>query len=166
MSSYTISELSQRTGIKRRNIHFYIQQRLLPPPKGAGLGARYDDEHVMRLQAIPILRKRGLKLDEIRDQLTEMTMGSIKRLVSGYEPDRTEALAGLPARRAATMSYRTASPPPQADSLRRYTLAKGVELLVDNHNHSAIHRHIPQLAQAVKQILKGSGKPRQNGDKQ
>ena len=166
MASYTINELSERTGTKRRNIYFYVQQRLLPPPKGAGLGARYDDEHVMRLQAIPILRKRGLKLDEIRERLTHMKSGSIKRLIGGYEPEQSEALAGIPARRAKPMNYRAASPPPQADSLRRYTLAKGVELLVDSTNHSAIHGHIPQLAQAVKQILRGSRKPRQNGDEQ
>ena len=40
-----------------------------PPPEGAGLGARYSDEHLLCLRAIPVLRNRGLRLDEIRERL-------------------------------------------------------------------------------------------------
>src|SRR5919109_4051628 len=67
MAEYTITELSELSGVNRRNIHFYVQQSLLPPPEGAGLGARYTDEHLLRLRAIPALRSRGLRLDEIRE---------------------------------------------------------------------------------------------------
>lgn len=62
----SIQELCDQCGLSRRTVHFYSQQGLIPPPTGAGLGARYLEEHVLRLQLIPLLRGQGLRLDEIR----------------------------------------------------------------------------------------------------
>src|SRR6266481_623465 len=69
VAEYTIGELVSLSGVNRRNVHFYVQQGLLPPPRGAGLGARYSDKHLLCLRAIPVLRNRGLRLDEIRERL-------------------------------------------------------------------------------------------------
>ena len=40
-TSFTIQELVDLSGVPRRNIYFYAQQGILPPPQGAGpSGAR------------------------------------------------------------------------------------------------------------------------------
>src|SRR5437870_13829308 len=78
VAEYTIGELVSLSGVNRRNIHFYVQQGLLPPPHGAGLGARYGDEHLLCLRAIPVLRNRGLRLDEIRERLAGSDARSIE----------------------------------------------------------------------------------------
>lgn len=68
---YSIQELCDITGLPRRTVHFYTQQGLLPPPTGAGLGARYSNTHLTRLRLIPILRQRGLRLDQIRERFEQ-----------------------------------------------------------------------------------------------
>ena len=68
-----INELVEKSGVPRRTIHFYVQQGLLPPAEGAGLAARYSEEHLLRLAAIPVLRRRGLRLDEIRREFQQRT---------------------------------------------------------------------------------------------
>lgn len=100
-STYEIQELVTLTGVQRRNIYFYVQQGLLPPPVGAGLAARYTEVHLLRLCLLPVLRRKGLKLDQIREQLAGMSaaemesileregrepMGQVRETVQSYEP--------------------------------------------------------------------------------
>jgi DNA-binding transcriptional MerR regulator len=80
-TEYTIQELSQKSGVSRRNIYFYTQQGILPPPAGAGLAARYAEIHLRRLQAIPILRRQGLRLDEIRARLQLSDEAALEQLL-------------------------------------------------------------------------------------
>jgi DNA-binding transcriptional MerR regulator len=61
-------------------IHFYSQQGILPPPSGAGLGAHYDEGHLLRLLLIPALRQQGLRLDEIRSRLAGMDLDALQAL--------------------------------------------------------------------------------------
>jgi DNA-binding transcriptional MerR regulator len=77
-SEYTIQDLYELTRIPRRTIHFYTQQGILPPPSGAGLGARYDDIHLMRLRLIPFFRRQGLRLDDIRKKFNELSIDKLK----------------------------------------------------------------------------------------
>jgi DNA-binding transcriptional MerR regulator len=142
MADYTITELSERSGVNRRNIHFYIQQGLLPPAEGAGLGARYRDEHLLRLRAIPVLRSRGLRLDEIRERL------------AGLDAHAVEALLAQPLAAGSGRSLpHPASPRPPAEAITRYTLAPGVELLVGPDADRAWHAQIAELAEAIRRIL-------------
>jgi DNA-binding transcriptional MerR regulator len=134
MADYTITELSERSGVNRRNIHFYVQQGLLPPAEGAGLGARYTEEHLLRLRAIPILRNHGLRLDEIRERLV------------GMDASAVEALLARP-------PSAPARPQPQAEAVTRYTLAPGVELLIGPDADRAWHAQIADLAEAIRRIL-------------
>jgi DNA-binding transcriptional MerR regulator len=67
MSEYTIQELIEQTVTPRRTIYFYTQQGILPPLQGAGLSARYQQVHLLRLKLIPVLRRQGLRLDQIRE---------------------------------------------------------------------------------------------------
>src|SRR5688500_13864416 len=81
MADYDIGELSELSGVTRRNIHFYVQQGLLPPAGGAGLGARYSDAHLLRLKAIPLMRARGLRLDQIRGRLSNLKTAEVEALL-------------------------------------------------------------------------------------
>ena len=68
---YTIGELSGLSGLSRRAIHYYVQQKLLQPPLGAGRGFYYLEEHLERLRLIGDLQQKGLSLDEIRVRVAE-----------------------------------------------------------------------------------------------
>jgi DNA-binding transcriptional MerR regulator len=83
---YTISELERLTGLGRRTIHFYTKEGLIPPPEGAGGGARYGEEHLLRLKLIGEFQKSRLRLDEIRDALNIMSIEEMRSRV-----DRAEA---------------------------------------------------------------------------
>ncbi len=75
---YTISDLEARTGINRRTIHFYVKEGVLPAPQGTGGGARYGEEHLLRLQLTRELQKSHLKLSGIREALDGMTEGQMR----------------------------------------------------------------------------------------
>jgi Ca-activated chloride channel family protein len=119
---YTIADLEAASGVNRRNIHFYIQQGLVPPAAGAGLGARYDDEHLLRLRAIPVLRNRGLRLDEIREKLARIKTADLQGLLSQPQPP-----PGAPVRTIADGSQSRVT----GRTAIRYEIAPGVEVLVD-----------------------------------
>lgn len=78
---YTISELEKLTGTPRRNIHFYTQQKVIPPPAGTGGAARYRDEHLLRLLLIREMKKSHLKLSGIREALDAMNVEDMRDLL-------------------------------------------------------------------------------------
>jgi DNA-binding transcriptional MerR regulator len=90
-SSYSIQDLCDQTGLPRRTIHFYTQQGLLPPPEGAGLGSRYGEIHLLRLQAIPRLRQQGLRLDQIRQEFSQLDPQSLRDLLLQAPPSTKPA---------------------------------------------------------------------------
>jgi Ca-activated chloride channel family protein len=139
MAEYTITELSALSGVNRRNIHFYIQQGLLPPADGAGLGARYTDEHLLRLRAIPVLRDRGLRLDTIREQLAGLDAAAVQALL---DQPAAPAANGFPPRLPPRR-------PPTGEIVTRYRLAPGVELLVGPGADPAWHSRIAELAASI-----------------
>jgi DNA-binding transcriptional MerR regulator len=148
MTEYTINEIVSLSGVNRRNIHFYVQQGVLPPPQGAGLGARYSEEHLLYLRAIPVLRNRGLRLDEIRERLTAMDTRSIEALLA--EAIQQEK----PVHQHRSLS--SLNPiKPKAQHLVRYTLAPGVELLVDSTN-STVNGQVTELLQSAQKIFQRS----------
>jgi len=79
--TYTISDLEKISELNRRTIHFYTKERLLPPPEGAGGGARYGEEHVLRLKLIGEMQRSRLKLSEIRIELNAMSIEMMRNLV-------------------------------------------------------------------------------------
>ena len=66
---YTIDDLVALTGVSRRNIRYYVQEGLLPPPAGRGRGGFYYDSHLERLRRIRALQDQGLRLATIREHL-------------------------------------------------------------------------------------------------
>jgi DNA-binding transcriptional MerR regulator len=155
VAEYTIGELVSLSGVNRRNIHFYVQQGLLPPPQGAGLGARYSDEHLLCLRAIPVLRNRGLRLDEIRERLAGSDARSIEAFLA-------EAPKPAPKDREPLCGTMPTPSKPKAQHLVRYTLAPGVELLVDSANSTA-SAQVADLIQSAQKIFQPN--PQQNGGK-
>src|SRR5712691_5019154 len=155
MAGYTIGELVSLSGVNRRNVHFYVQQGLLPPPQGAGLGARYSDEHLLCLRAIPVLRNRGLRLDEIRARLAGSDARSIEAFLA--EAPQSAPLDREP--HCGTMPNPTQR---KAQHLVRYTLAPGIELLVDSANSTA-SAQVADLIQSAQKIFQTN--PQHNGGK-
>jgi DNA-binding transcriptional MerR regulator len=153
VAEYTIGELVSLSGVNRRNVHFYVQQGLLPPPQGAGLGARYGDEHLRCLRAIPVLRNRGLRLDEIRERLAGSDARSIEAFLA--EAPRSAPLDRKP--RCGTIPTST-----KAQHLVRYALAPGVELLVDSATSTA-SAEVADLIQSAQKIFQTN--PQHNGGK-
>jgi DNA-binding transcriptional MerR regulator len=115
--SYEIQELVEISGVPRRNIYFYVQQGLLPPPAGAGLAARYSGEHLLRLRLIPQLRGQGLRLDQIREQFKSLS------------PEELEGMLVRPL--AVPKIERPVLPRPLAgQACTRYDLPGGIVLIV------------------------------------
>lgn len=85
-NDFSIQDLCDQTGLPRRTIHFYIQQEILPPPQGSGLGARYQAEHLVRLKLIPILRQQGLRLDDIRQKFNATPLADLQNLLDQSQP--------------------------------------------------------------------------------
>ncbi len=117
--TYEIQELVNLSGVQRRNIYFYVQQGLLPPPIGAGLAARYTEAHLLRLRLLPLLRRKGLKLDQIREQMAGMSAGEMTALLNREEGDPQ-----LQARELAPVRL------PAGQTCMRYDLPGGIVLLV------------------------------------
>ncbi len=99
---YGIEELAELGGVTRRTVRYYVQEGLLPAPRGVGRGRHYGPEHLDRLLQVKAMQERGESLEAIRS-----------------------ALAGGP-RRTAT------APPPQVrrEVVTRIVLADGLELMV------------------------------------
>jgi DNA-binding transcriptional MerR regulator len=72
---YTIDELAGLTGVPSRTIRFYQSKGTLTSPRRQGRVALYGQEHVDRLKLIAELQDRGLRLDAIRDVLSEVAGG-------------------------------------------------------------------------------------------
>jgi AcrR family transcriptional regulator len=67
---YRIAELEKISGVARRTIHFYLQERLLHPPMKTGKTmSYYDDEHVAQLAFIQKSKKQGMPLFAIRKKI-------------------------------------------------------------------------------------------------
>lgn len=72
-----IQEICEKTGIKKRNVHFYIKQRLLFPEMNSARGYYvFSDEDLERLVLIQMFRTIGLPIPIIRSLLnTPQTAG-------------------------------------------------------------------------------------------
>ena len=83
----TITELEEKSGVARRTIHFYVREGLLPAPEKPGGGARYDEEHLLRLLIIRELQVEHYRLSAIRErlELREVIEAVGRDLLTGFE---------------------------------------------------------------------------------
>lgn len=77
---YAVEDLERIVGVSARTIHFWVQSGLLKGP-GAGRGARYTDEHLLRLRAIQKLKSEGKSLSEIRRALRGESLATLREAV-------------------------------------------------------------------------------------
>ncbi len=136
----TIQELCDQTGLPRRTIHFYTQQGILPPPQGSGLGARYQPEHLIRLKLIPVLRKQGLRLDDIRLKFQSSSSSELaetfSRMQSKISEPRMVPPAPLPAQKI-------------VHKFSAYTLPHGMILMVPENGDADLKTQLQKILQMV-----------------
>lgn len=68
---FNIGELSQASGVERRNIRYYIQEDLLDKPQGSKRGSYYTMDHLLRLRRIRNFRDQGWPLEIIKQKFIE-----------------------------------------------------------------------------------------------
>ena len=141
---YDIQKLAELSAVPRRTIYFYTQQGIIPPPHGAGLGARYGEIHLLRLRLIPHLRRQGLRLDEIRQRLDGMDLAAMRqRLAEAPQPFTLPPALPLPGR--VTEVARS--------TFIHYQLPGGCTLIVPGGLDAEMQRKIDQLLVDANQIL-------------
>ena len=92
--SYSLDSLTEQTGVSKRTIRYYVATGMIPPPSGAGRGARYGAEHLARLQAIgAVKRNYHLPNSAIRRGLEEAASAGAMSAEAVLGSARTAALA-------------------------------------------------------------------------
>jgi DNA-binding transcriptional MerR regulator len=135
MTNYSIQDLSDQTSLPRRTIHFYVQQGILPPPEGAGVGTRYSEKHLLCLKLIPLLRRKGLKLDDIRTRLNGLNEKALRVLFEeSFEPEPPKLL-------------------PVSQSFAHYQLPAGMTLIVPATLTPSGRKKLTELLKTVNEIF-------------
>ena len=135
--------------VTRRKIRFFVEKGLIPGPSGNRGGARYGEDHLLRILAINKLRKTYWRIDDIKNSLESMSPEDIRDFALTPEPkipalnvEETDARLrrGFPVRSPKFESFaRNNAPPtsgslpseflsPDADTWHRFDLMEGVEL--------------------------------------
>ena len=140
-STHTIQELTDETGFTRRTVHFYTQQRILPPPAGAGLGARYGEAHLLRLRLVPVLRRQGLRLDDIRERFAAMSLDEMRRALRDASQSAEPAPAASPREPLSARPY------------AHYRLPAGVTILAPAELGPADRSKLSALLEAAARIF-------------
>ena len=143
----SIQELSDQTGLPRRTIHFYIQQDIIPAPSGAGLGAFYQKEHLIRLKLIPVLRQQGLRLDDIREKFNRHTLLELENLLTAAEELNQKNLQNSA---PAPIQPKTVAMQP----VLSYSLSQGVMVLVPAQKSADVIRQIENLCERMEHELR------------
>ena len=71
--AYGIADLAELGAVSRRTVRYYVQEGLLPAPRGVGRGNHYGPEHLDQLLKVKALQENGRTLEEIRRILREGT---------------------------------------------------------------------------------------------
>lgn len=79
---YTLAELEDLTSMKGRTIRYYITQGLLPPAYGRGPSATYDQDHLLRLQAINKMKDERQPLKSIKEYLEQLTTEDLAMMMN------------------------------------------------------------------------------------
>jgi DNA-binding transcriptional MerR regulator len=147
MAEYEIQELVDKSGIPRRTIYFYTQQGIIPPPQGAGLAARYGEEHLLRLRLVPLFRRDGLRLDEIRIKLNQMSMTEMLQTLE------KEKSPNFSTGRQAVRPYEQ-----EGQCLLQFLLPKGIQLLVPSSLKEEDRDKVTDLLNQIRTIWDNDGR--------
>lgn len=109
--AWSIAEVARMSGVTARTLRHYDAIGLLPPASIGGNGYRYyEEQELLRLQQVLVLRELGLGLPAIADVLDRQTdevealRDHHRRLLS--ERDRLDTLVGTVARTIAELEDR------------------------------------------------------------
>jgi DNA-binding transcriptional MerR regulator len=121
----SIGELAAASGLTRRAVRFYVEQKLIPAPAGVGRGRHYGIEHLNQLRRIGELQSAGHSLDEIRQILAgqQVTPSQLRRRVR---------------------------PLVQAELLTRLQVADGIELNFDARRFAPAGRDLARLRDQIR----------------
>ena len=91
--SELISEFKDKTtfDLNKRTIRFYVKEKMISAPSHLGGGAKYGEEHLLRLLLIHEFQKSRMKLSEIREKLDAMSIDEKRGLVHQL-PSKTPVL--------------------------------------------------------------------------
>ena len=73
LSAEEIAEQLRREGdhnVSSRTVHYYAEQRLLPPPEYDGSRPRYTQTHLDAMRRVRALKRSGRTLDQVAEMLT------------------------------------------------------------------------------------------------
>lgn len=151
---HTARGLGTLCGVSERTVRYYVEEGLLPSPRGRGRGAHFDDEHLVRLRLIRAMQLAGNELGSIKDYLQELER-EVKGRVAGFEAalaiwnGRTEQEAWR-----AELRKRWGG----ASHVLRYRIAQGVELMVETESALSQER-----MQALVGVLRAAFEEDENG---
>jgi DNA-binding transcriptional MerR regulator len=135
---------SARAAPSARAIRFYVAQRLLDRPEGAGTTATYGYRHLLQLLAIKIRQREGQTLEVIKKELAG---------VSGEQLERRVATALAPAlTHSADLTVRQDDAQPVAE-WRRVQVADGIELHVRTDAAGAREDALVAMREAIRAAL-------------
>ncbi|WP_037887077.1 MerR family transcriptional regulator [Streptomyces sp. NRRL S-87] len=82
---YRREELAEAAGVKERNLRYYQERGLLPPPRREGRIAWYSEDHLVRLRLIDDLLGRGYSVNAIAELLGAWERGGGLAQLLGLE---------------------------------------------------------------------------------
>lgn len=74
----TLKDLAEASRVPQRTIRYYISRGLLSGPVQRGRHAHYNQEHLLRLQAIQAQKDKGRSLAEMAGERTEMPTAPLR----------------------------------------------------------------------------------------
>lgn len=86
---YRRDEVAHAAGVKVRNLRYYQERGLLPPPRREGRIAWYSDDHLTRLRLISDLLGRGYTVNGIAELLAAWEHGGGLSQLLGLEREMT-----------------------------------------------------------------------------
>jgi len=141
---YDIQTLVELSSVPRRTIYFYTQQGIIPPPSSAGLAARYGEVHLLRLRLIPLFRRQGLRLDDIRRRLEGMEVEGMRQLLAEEPQPAIPPLSLLAPSQVVE---------PDRSVFIHYALPGGCTLIAPANDDAEMQSKINQLIAVANQIL-------------
>ena len=110
--TYSITDLEKLTGLNRRTIHFYTQQKMIPPPDGLGSTAKYGEIHYLNLRLIKHLQQSHLKLSGIKEYLDLKSLAEKRSLLINLESQESGKKLDFENEILSTSSFLSAANPP------------------------------------------------------
>jgi hypothetical protein len=134
---------SARAAPSPRAVRFYVANRLMDRPDGAGTAATYNYRHFLQLLAIKIRQREGMTLDAIKHEMKDVTGDALERRVAQFI---APALS--------TGAHNTVlHDDERSPSWRRVAIADGIELHVRDDSPAASDDALVALREAARAAL-------------